>query len=841
MLEALREPVQPPEPFASWLSGKGWRLRPHQSALLAAKGDWRSALVIAPTGGGKTLAGFLPSLIEISTRTRPAGGALHTLYVSPLKALASDIARNLSNPVREMGLDVTIETRTGDTSGDRRRRQRAHPPDILLTTPEQVSLLLASGRADVYFRDLRVVIVDEIHALASSKRGDLLSLCLAALSRHAPGLRRIGLSATVKDPEELARWLGEGVEIIRAPDGEVPDVSVLLGEQRTPWAGHSARHLAGEIYDRILASRMTLVFVNTRAQAEIMFQELWRLNEAGVPIGLHHGSLDRDQRERVEAAMSEGRLRAVVCTSTLDLGIDWGDVDLVIQVGAPKGAARLVQRLGRANHRLDTPSRALLAPANRFEELECRAAMGAVLEGDLEAGIRRVGALDVLAQHVMACACGDGFDERRLFEDVRSAAPYRMLDEAVFSKVLDLVSTGGYALRAYDRFRRIVRSPQDGLWRARSADVRRRHRANVGVIVESPTISVRLESRPAPSIRSDARAPASPGRRLGQVEEAVIESMTPGDTFVFAGEVLRFLRLEGDEALVARSSDTQASIPAYSGGRFPMSVCLAARVRAMLHDRSSWPALSAQVREWLEIQSQRSLLPAPGELLVETFPRADVHHLACYPFEGRLAHQTLGMLLTRRLDRAGCKPLGFVATDYAIAVRAMEDMSGVDHDWLFDSDMLGDDLDAWLQESALMKRTFAACAVISGLIERRQPGAARRPGRALMSTDLIYDVLRSHDPGHILLQAARQEAAEGLLDIRRLSEALARFAGRIRHVGLEQVSPFAVPLILEVGREMAPGAASESVLIEAEEELIREACDLQRYQPGGVTPTLSRR
>lgn len=817
MEDATPDPVEIPEPFSGWLAGRGWRLRPHQAELLRPRGATGGALVIAPTGSGKTLAGFLPSLVDISGRLRPRGGALHTLYVSPLKALASDVARNLAGPVDEMGLDIAIETRSGDTPADRRRRQRAHPPDIMLTTPEQLALLLASEHAGVYFGDLRTIIVDEVHALAHTKRGDLLALGIAALARHSPGLQRIGLSATVKDPPVLADWLGRDIGIIRAPPGVSPDVRILEGAERVPWAGHSARHLAGEVYRSIRDARMALVFVNTRAQAEAMFLELWRCNDDGLAIGLHHGSLDREQRERIEAAMASGRLRAVVCTSTLDLGIDWGDVDLTIQVGAPKGAARLVQRIGRSNHRLETPSRALLAPANRFEELECRAAIDAVYDGDMEAAPVHRGGLDVLAQHVMGCACGDGFDEDLLFAEVRTAAPFRDLDRETFRRVVDLVSTGGYALRGYDRFRRIVRSPGDGLWRARSQDVRRRHRMNVGVIIDNPMITVRLEARSRTTRFDGPAAPGTPGRALGQVEEAVIEAMTKGDTFVFGGEVLRFERLEGDDAIVTRSDDPDPSIPAYSGGRFPLSDCLADRVRRMIDDRASWRLLSPPVREWLEIQDMRSLIPGPGDLLVETFPRGDRFFLACYPFEGRLAHQTLGMLLTRRLERGGLRPLGFVATDYALAVWCLEDLSSIDFEALFHPDMLGDDLDAWLQESAMMKRTFSACALVSGLIERRRPGEARRGRPMMVSTDLIYDVLRSYEPDHILLRAAREEAAGGLLDIRRLAEALGRFSGRIRVSRLDQTSPFAVPLILEVGRETVRGGeAEEAILIEAE-------------------------
>ncbi|MEM8920824.1 MAG: DEAD/DEAH box helicase, partial [Pseudomonadota bacterium] len=384
-----------PRVFADWFASRGWTARPHQLGLLAAARAGKSALVIAPTGGGKTLAGFLPSLIDLADIG--SGRGLHTLYISPLKALATDVARNLQTPVEEMKLNVSIEARTGDTPPHKRRRQRAHPPDILLTTPEQIALLIASEHADVLFRDLKAVIVDEIHSIAPSKRGDLLALALATLKTWAPDVRLAGLSATVRDPDDLARWLSPQAEIVQMTGGAEARLEVLDSDQRIPWSGHSGRHAVGEVYERIKRAKTALVFVNTRSQAELMFQELWRVNDDGLAIALHHGSLDVAQRRRVERAMAEGALNAVVCTSTLDLGIDWGDVDLVVQMGAPKGSSRLVQRIGRANHRLDDPSHALLAPTNRFEVLECRAAVEAVAEMALDGPEPRAGAWDVLA------------------------------------------------------------------------------------------------------------------------------------------------------------------------------------------------------------------------------------------------------------------------------------------------------------------------------------------------------------------------------------------------------------------------------------------------------------
>ena len=867
-----------PEPFAGWFAARGWQARPHQLALTEAALAGESALLIAPTGGGKTLAGFLASLIELKEKGRRSNTgipALHTLYVSPLKALAVDVQRNLMAPVDDMGLDIRIETRTGDTPSHVRQRQRRNPPDVLLTTPEQLALFIASDHAKDFFADLKCVIVDEVHAMAASKRGDLLSLGLATLGNWAPACRFIGLSATVKEPEELARWLdvraradgsppskggvrggsvpvpdhaghaaqpidphpaspfqGEeptaplagGVRIIRAEGGVSAEVDILVSRERIPWSGHSGRFAVPEVYEAVKRAKMALVFVNTRSQAEVMFQELWRVNDDNLPIALHHGSLAKDQRVRVEAAMAAGQLKAVVCTSTLDLGIDWGEVDLVIQMGAPKGAARLVQRIGRANHRMDEASRAVLVPTNRFEVLECRAAEAAVEAGEIDGEGLRQGSLDVLAQHVMGRACGDGFDLAPLYEEIVRAAPYADLDWETFERIVDFVASGGYALKTYDRFHRIVRRP-DGRWVARTAQDAQQHRMNVGAIVEAVQLSVRLASfvgkgAGAPGEKRTVRA----GRKLGEIEEYFISTLVPGDTFLFGGEVLRLIGVEGLDVLTVRAVGEKPAIPSYNGGKFPLTTFLAERVRQMIHDPAQWDALPGPVREWFAVQARRSSIPPPDHLLVETFPRGERHYMVCYPFEGRLAHQTLGMLLTRRLERMGAKPLGFVASEYAMAVWAMEDMAGLDMGDLFHPDMMGDDLEAWLDESALMKRTFAHCAQVSGLIARNLPGKEKNSRQVSFSSDLIYDVLRSHEPDHILLQAARQDAATGLLDVRRLSDMLVRIRGKIDHNALDRISPFAVPVMLEMGREPVFGASvQDAVLGEAEDVLVRDA------------------
>jgi len=829
-----------PEPFAGWFAARGWRPHAHQLALLEAGGRGEDTLLIAPTGGGKTLAGFLPALADLTAGgiRGPGEGrqGIHTLYVSPLKALAVDVARNLGQPVAEMALEVSLETRTGDTPASRRQRQKLNPPDILMTTPEQVALMLSHKDAPRLFGALRFVVLDELHALTASKRGDLLALGMARLRNLAPGMTAIGLSATVARPSELLAYLVAQRErgmsalarLITASGGAKPRIGILRSLERVPWAGHGARYALPEIYRAVKDHRMALIFVNTRSQAEMLFHELWHLNEDNLPIALHHGSLDVAQRRKVEAAMVAGRLRAVVATSTLDLGIDWGDVDLVVNVGAPKGASRIAQRIGRANHRLDEPSKALMIPANRFEVMECQAALEALAEGAQDTPRLHEGGLDVLAQHVLGMACAEPFEADALHGEVASAAPYAGLDRATFDKIVQFVATGGYALSAYERYARLRRT-KEGRWRVSHPRVAQQYRLNVGTIVAAPMIKVRLGRRKASATRPGKTMLSRGGRVLGEVEEWFIEQLVPGDTFAFAGEVLRFEGLREMEAIVSRAPRADPKIPVYEGGAFPLSTYLAHRVRRILATHKEWRRLPEQVANWLAIQRAKSLIPKVEEVLVETFPRGNKHYMVAYPFEGRLAHQTLGMLLTRRLERSHAKPLGFVASEYALAIWGARDlgaMIGAGHlslAALFDEDMLGDDLDAWLAESNLMKRTFRICATIGGLIERRHPGAEKTGRQMTVSSDLIYDVLREHEPDHVLLQATWADTAQGLLDVARLGQFLKRARGRIRHIHLERVSPLAVPVMLEIGREPVAGEAQEDVLRETAEHLIEEA------------------
>ncbi|MEY4501480.1 MAG: hypothetical protein RIS52_1370 [Pseudomonadota bacterium] len=783
-----------PFPLAGWFAAKGWAPRRYQLEMIDAAEAGRDALLVAPTGAGKTLAGFLPSLVDLISA--PHDG-LHTLYISPLKALAVDVQRNLLTPVAEMGLDIRIETRTGDTPSDRKARQRVRPPHILLTTPESLSLLLSYTDSLTLFAGLKAVIIDEVHAFANSKRGDLLSLSLARLQTIAPALRRTALSATVASPPDFQTWLGRDVQLVTGDAGAEPDVKILLTEGRVPWSGHSGTYATAQVMAEIERHKTTLVFCNTRGLAELMFQQLWAANERKLPIGIHHGSLDIAARRKVEAAMADGKLRGLVATSSLDLGVDWGDVDCVIQMGAPKGASRLLQRVGRANHRLDAASEAILVPGNRFEYLEAQAALDAVMAQELDSDVFRPGSIDVLAQHIMACACAMPFRADALLAELNTAQPYATLDAATLLRLLDFIATGGYALRAYDKFRRLVKGPGD-LWRITHPKFISQHRLNAGIIVDTPMLDVCFKN----------------GRRLGQLDERFAATLSPGDCFYFSGMSLEVSAIDATDISVRATSKT-ARIPSYSGTRMPLTTHLADRVRTLLYDRAQWRRFPADVRDWLKMQHRRSQLPAPDQILIETFPRNGLHYMVIYSFEGWNAHQSLAMLLTKRMEARGLKPIGFVASDYALAIWAIEPV--VDPKSLLSADILAEEFVVWVENSALLRRAFREVAIIGGLVERHHPGKRKSGRQVTFSTDLIYDVLRRYEPDHLLLEAAWADARARMTDVGRLGDLLDRAATAIVHQPLDYVSPLAVPVLVLIGREhIAGGAAEDCLLIEAE-------------------------
>ena len=791
--------------FQNWFASKGWSIHPHQQDMLD-RADHPALLLIAPTGGGKTLAGFLPTLNELAAGNHTG---LHTLYISPLKALAADIKRNLRTPVQEMSLPIRIEDRTGDTSQTARKRQRADPPHILLTTPESLALLTSYEDAPRMFAGLKRVVVDEIHALAESKRGDQLFLALARLQALCPDLKRVGLSATVEDPAAIAHLLARHPDpcfMIQADPGPAPDIQMLVTDEAPPWSGGGAKYAIPAVLEQVRKHKTTLIFHNTRAQAEIFFHNIWLANDDELPIGIHHGSLDRGQRAKVEQAMVNGQLKAIVCTGSLDLGIDWGDVDLVVQIGGPKNVKRLVQRIGRSNHRYNAPSKALLVPANRFEVVECVAALEAVKIGALDGEPRGSGPRDVLCQHILITATAGPFDASALYAEVISAGAYSTLTRPEFDECLDFCVTGGYALRAYDQWKRLQQRP-DGCWQLRDPRAAQRIRMNIGTIQSTDTLKVRMKNTRG-------------GKPLGEIEEAFAATLTQGDTFLIGGQIVRYDSLREMTVQVTRAATKKPKIATFMGTKFSTSTQLSHRIIDMFQ-QDSWPDLPSHTSDWLTLQRKVSRLPKLGRLLIESFPHDGRAHTAVYGFAGRNAMQTLGLLLTKRMEETGLNPLGFLATDYATLIWGLDPIRDVAP--LFEIDALRTGLDSWLTGNAVMKRTFRASATIAGLIERNTPSARKSGRQATFSSDILYDTLAKYDPDHLMLDITRQEAMRGLVDFGRIEEMTARINGRIDLIELPRVSPLAAPLLIEMGRVPVKGLAEEKLLAQEAERLMSMA------------------
>ena len=796
------------QPIENWLKKNDWHFYDHQLETLSKSLQGYDVLLVAPTGGGKTLAGFLPSLEDLINKKNPKN-QLHTLYISPLKALTVDVHRNLSAPISDQKLDIKVETRTGDTSSYKKVRQKQEPPHMLMTTPESLALLLASPDANDYFKFLKFLIIDEIHSLVNSKRGDLLSLNLSRLDTIVPTYRKVGLSATVKNTNSVLSFLSKNKKSItlNVEEKSFPNIEILKTDNRVPWSGHMAGYAIKEIYKKIQNSTMSIVFVNTRAQAELIFNKLWHENEINLKIAVHHGSLEKEIRRKVENMMSLGQLDCVVATSSLDLGIDWGNVNLVIQIGSPKGIARFLQRIGRSNHRLNEPSKAILVPSNRFEYLECVSAISSIKEKILDETKQKEGSLDVLAQHILGVACSKPFEVNKLFSEIKNSWPYRNLQMGKFLEVLEFVKNGGYSLKNYDQYSKIGLNKQN-LYAIKNKNIRNKYRLNVGTIVESYMLKVKLGNR-----------------TLGQVEEWFIEGLNQGDTFLFGGRVLEYQHLSNNNVIVRTTKDQQPKIPSYAGGRLPLSSELSFQVRSLISKEKNWKNLPSQISEWLKLQLKFSNIPSPEELLVEIFPRKiknkKRYFLICYSFEGRNANQTLGFLISKRMQRMGYKPIGFVATEYALAIWSMNMVEDINI--LLSDDIMLDDLYEWLEETPLLKKNFRDAAIISGLIERIIPGQKKTGKQIMFNSDLIFDVLKKHEPNHLLLQVARQDSYRGLIDLDRLSEFLKRIKKNIILKKLNQISPLAIPLILEINRQtIDKSEVNEYFLQELEQQMTRE-------------------
>ena len=794
-----------PQKFQNWINKRNWGLHTHQIDVLT-NSDRKSQLLIAPTGSGKTLSGFLPTLIELD---RVNFSGLHTVYVSPLKALAADIKRNLMIPIEEMGLNIKVEDRTGDTTAKTKRRQRIDPPQILLTTPESLALLISFPEANALFANLERIIIDEIHALVENKRGHQLLLAISRLQSISKNLRKLALSATVDHPQEIAGFISENdnnCPIIFAEPGPDPNISMLQTTALPPWSGAGATYAVPDVLEQISKHKTTLIFHNTRAQAEIFFHNLWLNNQDNLPVAIHHGSLDLAQRKRVEAAITKGELRAVVCTGTLDLGIDWNEVDLVIQVGAPKNIKRLVQRIGRANHTYNTPSKAIIVPANKFEIVECQAALEAVRDKDLDGEPIASGSLDVLCQHILLVACSGKILPSKLFEEIKQIGAYKNLTHEEFKECMGFCIDGGYALKRYEQWHRL-KLDHSGNLILRDPRIANKIRMNVGTIQDTETLKVRTHRR-------------SGGKPLGEIEEAFAASLTKGDTFLIGGNIVRFESLREMIVEVTHNANKQPKIATFMGTKFATSTKLSDRILDSFENQS-WKDLPADTVNWLNKQKEFSQLPVRNSLLIETFFRKSRHYLVVYGFAGRNANQTLGLILSKKLEELNLAPLGFVANDYATLIWGLEKVENPIQLFKFSEIELG--LDKWFSGNALMKRTFKAVASVSGLIDRNLPGLRKSGRQTTFSSDILYDTLVKYDPTHLLLKITKDEAMKGLIDFSRIEEMFKRVDDNIIHKNLPHVSPLAAPMLLEVGTIPIEGQARELLLKNEANSLMKEA------------------
>ena len=789
-----------------WLKKKGWSLYDHQIETLSLIKKGFDVILHAPTGGGKTIGGFMPSIDDFINNNYKSQ-EFHTLYISPLKALTTDVKRNLLNPINDLKINIKVETRTSDTSTYNKAKQIKKPPNFLMTTPESFALLMARTDVINLFKNLKFVIIDELHTFFDSKRGHLLSLNVARLRSIKP-FQVIGLSATLKNTNLAKKYLSnnKNTKLVSTHSKVVPEITILNSGNRIPWSGHSPRYALSEIYSEILKFKSSILFVNTRAQAEILFESLWAINNKNKKIAIHHGSLEKELRKKVEKEIVEGHVECVVATSSLDLGLDWGNIDLVMQIGAPKGVARLVQRIGRANHTINTPSRAILVPTNCFEYVECIAAKECVELNFLEDEIYSEGSLDVLAQHIVGVAISQKFKKEDLYKQIKEAWPYRNLNIEDFEKTLSFVENGGYSLQAYEEYSRLRRDGE--YYEIRDKSLVTKYKMNIGTIVEAEMLRLRVGNR-----------------YLGNIEEWFISGLSAGDTFIFGGKRLMFEKVIGNIAYAKITALEHQKIPSFKGGNLPLSTHLSKTVRKIFSKRLEAVDLPDSLKKWSELQTKFSSFPKENEFLVETFKRKngkqEKYYMAVHPFEGRNTHQTLGFLILRRIKKLGVQPFGFVANDYSILFSFSKEIEDID--FLFSQDILIEDLYEWLEETPLIKRLFREIAIISGLIYKNLPGNQKTGKQVTFNTDLIYEVLRKHEPHHILLKITTENAKKDLVDLDRLSTFLFRIKNKIKINKLNRASALAFSLLFEYHKETPDKNELDNFYLEKlENELLEE-------------------
>ncbi|HEU0014942.1 MAG TPA: ligase-associated DNA damage response DEXH box helicase [Longimicrobium sp.] len=804
-----------PAPLKSlerWFASRGWKAFPFQREVWQAFLAGESGLIHAATGTGKTYAAWLGSVLEW-LHEHPDGGArekappLRVLWITPLRALAGDTEQALRAPLTDLGLPWTLESRTGDTNAATRARQRTRLPTALITTPESLELLLSRDDARALFADLRAVVVDEWHELMGTKRGVQTELALARLRRWRPEVRTWGLSATIGNLDEaLDALLGAAPDratgrIVRGHVEKEVVVDALIPPeiQRFPWAGHLGTQMLPQLLEAVEEGESAIVFTNTRSQTEIWYRAILEARpEWAGQIALHHGSLERSTREWVEDGLRQGKLRCVVATSSLDLGVDFSPVDRVLQVGSPKGVARLLQRAGRSGHRPGAVSRVTCVPTNALELIEVAAARDGVEAGAVESRLPVERPLDLLAQHVVTVALGGGFRPDELKAEVRTTRAYAGLLDDEWEWVMDFVTRGGQALNAYPEFQRVVRRP-DGTFGVEDRDIARRHRMSIGTIVSDASVAVQYIG----------------GARLGTVEEGFIARMNPGDRFVFSGKPLEFVRLRDMVAWVRRAPSIKGYIPRWMGARMPLSTELAASLRARLQEASRGvfrgPEMEA-IRPILEVQARWSAIPRADELLIERVKTREGYHVFFFPFEGRLVHEGLAALLAYRISRLG--PISFTMSmnDYGVELLSpdpapLEEALAAD---LLSPHHLLEDVPASLNATEMARRQFREIARVAGLVFQGFPHAGKTARQLQASSGLFFDVFTRYDPGNLLVSQAHREVMERQLESSRLGRTLERLSrSRVVITDPRRTPPLAFPLLVDRTRE---AVSSESLV-----------------------------
>ena len=781
--------------IAEWFAAHDWQPFAFQQETWSAFQHGGSGLIHSSTGTGKTYAAYFGPLAEALDSQEAGPCGLRVLWLTPLRALSADTARALEAPLEALELNWDVGLRAGDTKAAARARQKVRLPSVLVTTPESLSLLLTHEDSRLKFAGLRAIIVDEWHELLSSKRGVLVELALARLRSWCPDVRTWGLSATLGNLDVAGQALlgiGRPCTLIR---GELPKCTVIDSAlparvERFPWAGHLGLSLLPQVIAAIEEGRTALVFTNTRSQTEIWFQAILNAKpEWAGRMALHHGSLDRKVRDFVEDQLRAGAMRCVVCTSSLDLGVDFTPVDRVIQIGSPKGVARLMQRAGRSGHQPGGISRVTCVPTNALELIEVAAAREAAAAGRIEGREPYRKPLDVLAQHLVSSALAGGFDADELFHEVRTTHAYHDLTRDEWDWALDFVVRGGPTLHVYPDFRRVVLD--QGRFTVPDRRVALRHRLAVGTIVSDASMQVRF-------VR---------GARLGTVEESFVARLKPGDRFTFAGRLLELVRVRELTAWVKLTRRGANTIPRWMGGRMPLSSELAAAVREQLEHarqgRFDSPELGA-VRPILRTQAAWSHIPAPDELLIETLQTREGHHLFCFPFEGRLAHEGLATLVAYRLSRTQPVSLTIAVNDYGFELLAPEAIAVTAEQFreLLRPDGLVDDILASVNAAELAKRQFREVARVAGLVSQGYPGSGKSARQLQASSGLFYEVFREHDPGNLLLNQARREVLDRQFEQTRLRQALDRLAGcKIVMISPPKPTPLAFPLLVDRLRE----------------------------------------